>query len=184
MMMTRWMFRMCLGVAVLWACAASLRAEELVLGTGKVRLQAPEGWVSKEPKFKGIVSYEFVVKAVEGDTADGRVTIGGAGGGVEANIRRWISQYTQPDRSSTADRAVRKQLKIAGQTVHVIDIRGTYEGSQFVDEPRSPNFRLLGAIIATDKAGTYYVKFYGPEKTVAANEQAFHKMLQSLEVAD
>ena len=61
-------------------------AEKISLADGKIQLEAPDGWVSKEPQFKGIVNYEFAVKAAGEDRQDGRVTIGGAGGGVSANL--------------------------------------------------------------------------------------------------
>ncbi len=35
-----------------------------------------------------------------------------------------------------------------------------------------PNYRMLAAIIETGGAGNYFLKFYGPEKTVAANEKS------------
>jgi hypothetical protein len=41
---------------------------------------------------------------------------------------------------------------------------------------------MLGAIIVTDKVGQYFVKLYGPRKTIAANEKAFLDMIEGLEV--
>jgi hypothetical protein len=154
------------------------------LGEAKVQLQAPKQWTKLKPRFAGIVDYEFSVTAAEDDKTDGRVTIGGAGGGLEANFERWIAQYSQPDGKSTKDVATREKKKIAGQEVHFIDITGTYKGSQFTNEPMQENFRLLGAIFVTEKQGAYYVKFYGPRVTVAANEEVFNKLLESLKVAE
>lgn len=149
---------------------------KITLGGGKVTMAAPKKWESKEPQFKGIVSAEFSVKPAEGDDSAARVTIGGAGGGIEANLARWEAQYTQA-------KSDKSETKVAGQTVHWLDIQGTYKGSRFRKEASGPGFRLLGAIIATEKAGTYYVKFYGKAKTVAANEKAFKTMIESLAVS-
>ncbi len=148
---------------------------KITLGGGKVTMVAPKKWESKEPKFKGIVTAEFSIKPAEGDDSAARVTIGGAGGGIAANLARWESQYSQAkiDKSET---------KVAGQAVHWIDVQGTYKGSRFRKEASGPGFRLLGAIIATEKAGTYYVKFYGKAKTVAENEKAFKAMVERLAV--
>jgi hypothetical protein len=40
---------------------------------------------------------------------------------------------------------------------------------------------MLAAIIETGGAGNYFLKFYGPEKTVAANEKAFLEMVKGLQ---
>ena len=148
---------------------------EVKLGDGKVTLTVTADWEETEPKFKRIVSAEFAVKPADGDQAAGRVTLGGLGGGVDANLSRWISQYTDAETE-------RETEDVAGQEVTTVSVRGTYKGSRFRKEPSGPGYRLLGAIVQTKDAGTYYVKFYGPEKTVDENEEAFHEMLKSLKV--
>ena len=55
------------------------------------------------------------------------MTIMGAGGSVEANIDRWIGQFTQPDGSDTKKAAKIEQKKIGGQEVHLVDVAGTYK---------------------------------------------------------
>lgn len=165
-----------------WATTDRAAGGDLALADGKIHLKTPEGWVSKEPKFKGIVDAEFEVPAVAEDDVAGRVTVGGAGGGVEANIDRWIAQYSQPDGRATEDRTIKSKSTIAGQQVHFVDLTGTYKGSRFSDEPEHADFRLLAAIIVTEKLGSYYVKFYGPKRTIAANEDAFKALVDSLKV--
>ena len=146
------------------------------LAKGRVVMSAPKIWVSKTPKFKGIVDYEFTVPAAKDGENPGRVTIGGAGGGVEANFNRWKGQFAQSS-------VLEQKLEVAGQTVHVLDLKGTYKGSRFRNEPEQENFRMLAAIIVTEKAGSYYVKFYGSRKLVAANEGLFRGVINSLKVA-
>ena len=41
---------------------------------------------------------------------------------------------------------------------------------------------MLSAIVVTKEAGNYFVKFYGPEKTVGDNREKFDKMIDSLSV--
>ena len=43
-----------------------------------------------------------------------------------------------------------------------------------------PNYRMLGAIISIKDGGQYFVKLYGPEKTIAAAEPGFMKMVEGL----
>lgn len=148
---------------------------------GAFQLTAPGGWVSREPRTR-IVEHEFAVPKVAGDDADGRVTVMGAGGGVAANIDRWYQQFTQPDGSSTKERAKLEKKEIAGQAVTVVDISGTYMDRPGPMAPgvERPNYRMLGAIIETKQNGSHFIKFYGPEKTVTANVDAFNKLIDSL----
>jgi hypothetical protein len=48
--------------------------------------------------------------------------------------------------------------------------------------PAKSGYRLLGAI-AEGPQGSLFFKFTGPAKTVAANQAAFQKMIQSLQRA-
>jgi hypothetical protein len=48
--------------------------------------------------------------------------------------------------------------------------------------PAKSGYRLLGAI-AEGPQGSLFFKFTGPAKTVAANQAAFQKMIQSLQPA-
>jgi hypothetical protein len=152
------------------------------IGSGHT-LTAPESWDRKPPR-SGFVNAEFAVPAVEGDAHGGRVTVTTAGGSIQANIQRWYGQFTQPDGSDTKDHAEVEEKTIAGSTVHLVDISGTYldsTGGPFAGTttPR-PDYRMLAAIIETDEAN-YFVKFYGPAKTVAENEDEFLEMIEGVE---
>jgi hypothetical protein len=110
----------------------------------------------------------------------------GAGGSVDANIDRWFAQFSQPDGSSTKDKAKVEKMKVAGETVHFVDASGTYKdqrGGPFAQQPtvERENYRMLAAIVTTKENGNFFIKFYGPAKTVAANKAAFLAMIESLE---
>jgi hypothetical protein len=145
------------------------------------KLTAPEGWVSKQPRTK-IVEHEFAVPAVKGDELDGRVTVMGAAGSIDANIERWHKQFTQPDGSATKDKAKVEKKKVAGQEIIVVDIAGNYMDSPGPQAPgvERKDYRMLAAIVQT-KNGNVFIKFYGPQKTVAENAAGFTKMLDSLQ---
>src|SRR5688500_16404032 len=74
------------------------------LDLGKHQITAPGAWKQQQPK-SSIVQYEFASPAVEGDKTDGRMTVMAAGGSIDANVERWYGQFTQPDGSSTKERA-------------------------------------------------------------------------------
>ncbi len=169
----------------LFLCASIATADEQViaLADGKITLQAPKGWERQKPR-TNIVDYEFAAPAVEGDKTAGRVTVMGAGGSVEANINRWIGQFSQADGTATRERAVIEKGKVDGQEVHLVDIAGTFKDQRgpFAPATIREDYRMMGAIIVTEKLGQYFVKLYGPKKTIAANEKAFKEMIESLKV--
>ena len=174
-------------VALWAACATTASADEpatkstFSLG-GAYQLKAPATWVAKPPRTR-IVEHEFAVPAAKGDELEGRVTVMGAGGSVEANIDRWVQQFTQPDGGSTKDRAKIKKLTAAGQDVTLVDLSGTYldrPGPQAPGVERE-NYRMLAAIVQTKQAGNYFIKFYGPQRTVTENEAGFQQMIESLQ---
>lgn len=185
--MISWHPRRDLTVLLVMAMSTPLLAADaptkINLAGGKMQLTAPATWQQKPPQ-SAIVEHEFAVPAAEGDKTDGRLTIMSASGGVEANVARWYGQFTQPDGGSTRDRAKLSQSKIAGQDVHLVDLAGTYKDQRGPAAPavERPNYRMLAAIITAKGGGDYFVKFYGPQRTVAENEKAFKSFIDSLEV--
>jgi hypothetical protein len=191
--MKRWQVASLFGIFLAPHIAAFVQAEDkpaekpkaISLADGKLSLAAPQGWAEKKPT-TNIVLYELAAPAAEGDEADGRLTIGATGGGVEANVGRWIAQVVQPDGKASGDKAVKTKLDLDGATAHVVDISGTY-----VDRPRGPlgptvnreQYRLMAAIIDVGDVGQFFVKFYGPRKTIAAHEKAFIELVKSAKVA-
>ena len=156
------------------------------VGEGAVAFKAPAAWTKKKPK-SNIIEAEFEAPAAKGDEIAGRLTVMGAGGDVKANIDRWYGQFVQPDGSATKDKAKVEKKTVGGNPVHIVDISGTYK-----DMPGGPNaggkainrenYRMLAAIIETKAAGNYFIKFYGPNATIAENEKAFQELLLSLKV--
>jgi hypothetical protein len=171
-----------------WNFPASAQEEkaagqQVTLADGKLTLTAPADWKKQQPSVR-IIEAEFAIPAVPGDKNDGRLTIMAAGGGVEANIDRWIGQFSQPDGKSTKDQTKTDKITVAGQDVHLVDISGTYKDQRgpFAPAQTYENYRMLAAIISTKDAGRYFLKLYGPKETIAANEKAFRRLVESLDV--
>ena len=127
----------------------------------------------------------YRVPAASGDAEDGECAVfffgPGQGGGVEANIDRWINQFEQPDGKPSAERATRKSETVGGIPVSSIDLSGTYKGGgpgMGTSAPKT-GYRLLGAIATGPQAGIFF-KLTGPSKTVAAAEKEFRAMITSL----
>lgn len=160
-------------------------ADTIGVADGKLAVTVPEGWVKKQPGSR-IVEHEFSIPRAEGDAADGRMTVMGAGGSVDANIDRWRGQFETADGKELAQEAVHiEKRKLGGEDAVIVDISGTFldkAGGPFTPGPtvKREKYRMLAGIVTTKNLGNYFFKFYGPEKTVEANKDAFTKMLESL----
>lgn len=168
-----------------WAPAQEKAGDRTVsLGDGKLTLTAPEGWTKKQPTSR-IVEAEFATPPAKGDDTPGRLTAMGAGGSMQQNVDRWVSQFV--GEGDAAAKPKLDKLTVSGLEVHIVDLSGTYK-----DTPGGPfagknpvmreNYRMLGAIIQTKDAGNYFLKLYGPKATITEAEKGFHEMVKSLKV--
>ena len=162
---------------------------DVTVADGALTLKAPATWESVKPRFN-MIEAEIKIAKSEGeaeDERDGRLTVMGAMGSVEANINRWYGQYSQPDGGDTADAATVTQSKVNGLDVTWVDIKGT-----LLDRPGGPmaggkviereNYRTLAAIVQTGEFGQYFIKLYGPGKTIADQEEAFKSFVESVTI--
>lgn len=168
--------------------AAKKGDRKMAISDGRFELAVPDNWLKKQPRVN-IIEYEYEVPAATGDARPGRVTVMGAGGTVEDNVRRWYGQFRQPDDSDTEKAAKVEEKEVSGQRVTVVDISGIY-----LDKPGGPfaggqtierkDYRMLAAVIQTHhkgkKAGNYFLKLVGPKQTIADNKKAFDQMIGSI----
>jgi hypothetical protein len=170
-----------------WAQAVAEGMRTFTISGGGMSLEAPAGWKRVEPK-SGIVETEFSIPGEAEAEVAGRMTVMGAGGTVQANIDRWYGQFTQPDGSATKDKATSKKINVAGCAVTMVDISGTYKdmpGGPFAGGRaiERPEYRMLAAIIEVPDQGNYFLKFYGPAKTVAKHADGFRAMIEGMVAA-
>ena len=152
----------------------------------QLRFDVPEGWQSKPPASSMRVA-EFVLPRAAGDKADAALTVyffgRGSGGGVQANLDRWIGQMTQPDGRASADVAKTEARKSrAGLPLTIVDISGTYVAEVTPGSAETfnePGYRLIAAVVETP-GGAYYVKLTGPAPTVARWHSTVGLFLDSL----
>ncbi|MDZ4848449.1 MAG: hypothetical protein SGI77_04095 [Pirellulaceae bacterium] len=156
------------------------KVAKIDLAGGKFVMATPETWETVPPK-SNMVTYEFKApKDAKDDTA--RITIMPASGGVDANVVRWIGQF---DGLKKSDAKIDKK-EVAGATVHIVDLSGTYNDSMG-GGPFAPgktvkrdNYRMLGAIIETKDAGTIFVKMTGTQAVVEPLVEGFKKSLMEI----
>ena len=151
---------------------------------GGVKFDAPDAWTSTP---KPMRTANYTIPAASGDSQDGELAVfyfgPGQGGGVDANVRRWLGQFVTPDGSPmTADAADRSEQEVNGLRVTILDVSGTYLFKPFPMAPRAtpmPGYRMLAAIVQGPDAPIFF-KLTAPAKTAAAAEPDFRKVIASL----
>ena len=152
---------------------------------GSLKFDNPAGWVAQKPSSTMRVA-DFSLPKVAGDAEDATTTIfffgAQQGGGVQANMDRWMSQMAQPEGKASKDVAKTSTMVANGLKISLVDVSGTYvaETSPGSGEHlNKPGFRQIAAVVETP-GGNYYVKLTGPAKTVAKWETSYIGLLKSL----
>ena len=145
-------------------------------GSSAVKWTTPARWKAGPPKDMRMATY--MIPAAGGDSEDAECAVfTNIGGGVQANIDRWVGQFEKTDGPP-----IQKQATINGLIVTTVDVSGTFKGGgPAMGQSSAPKagYRLLGAIAAGPE-GEVFFKLTGPGKTVAAAQAEFQAMLKSL----
>jgi hypothetical protein len=149
---------------------------------GGLTWTTPPEWKSQGERPMRAATYS--IPAAKGDPEPAELAIfyfgESSGGGVDANVKRWIDQFQKADGTSAAKDAKVKKETIAGLPATAVDVRGTYAGGSMMGPSTpKPGFRLLGAIVE-GPGGNVFFKLTGPEKTVSSAEKSFRKLLEGL----
>ncbi len=152
-----------------------------------LKFDAPENWKPERPANTMRVA-QYVIPRVEGDSEDGQFVVFffgvGGGGGTQANLDRWRSQFTTEDGQPVPDSAVVSEvIQVGDIKVTLLDIAGSYSATAMMPGaatgPAKPNQRMLAAVAEFDQ-GPYFIRATGPTATISANREAFMKLIQSL----
>jgi hypothetical protein len=161
--------------ALLLCLLSTLNAES----AAGLKWTVPAGWKSEAQRPMRVATYTIAPTAGDQDPAECAVYFFGAaqGGDVGANLERWKGQFRSSAPPKTGKRTIH------GLTVTTIDISGEYSGMggpMAAKQSAKPGYRLLGAIVE-GPGGNIFVKFTGPAKTIAANQQKFDQLLNSFD---
>ena len=142
--------------------------------TGEITLTVPESWKEGKPT-SSLRLAQFAIPAAEGDSEAAELAIfsfKGGGGGVNANVQRWIDQFLPEGREYKVYTGVAKQGKYA-----LVDIKGTYKkpiGPPIAQKTEPlEGARMLGVVLQTEDAGDYFLKLSGLEKTIDTAADSF-----------
>lgn len=144
---------------------------------GRLAFSLPEGWTEVPPASPMRMAQATIPGP--GGPADlvlFHFGVGG-GGGVDANIDRWIGQMEvegEPERGS---------FDANGLRVTWVDVGGTLLPSGMGMGPTEPQpgSRLLGAVVE-GPGGPWFFKATGPDETLAAAREDFLGMLRAAQV--
>lgn len=147
-----------------------------VQGPG-ILIDLPDAWQEQTPES----GMRLAQAAIPGPGGPGQLAVfyfgEGGGGGVEANIERWIGMMelapgTQPRRETFESNGLR---------ITWLEVAGTMMPSQMGMGPAepTPNMRMLAAVIEGPR-GPWFFRANGPDATLASQRDAFMGMLKSL----
>jgi hypothetical protein len=144
----------------------------------------PPEWTRSE-KVNAMRKATYIVPHAASEKEDGELGVfyfgPGQGGGVDANIERWVKQF--PD--VKLEQVKRADRTANGLVAHTVEIESaSYNANAMArgNEKLKPNYALLGAIVEAP-SGAYFFKLTGPEGTVAAAKTTFYKLLDSVRVS-
>jgi len=149
---------------------------------GGLKFHAPEPLVQRPPG-SSMRAAEYALA----EAPDAALTVfffPGQGGGIDANIARWVGQFTQPDGSNSQERAQITKLKDSKVPVTRVELLGSFGGGMAMPGGQPPkgieDAMLLGAI-AEGPNGPLFFKWVGPAKLLSANEGAFDALIASVQ---
>ncbi len=146
-----------------------------------LKWKVPSSWKSVEPASSMRLA-QYRVPGPEGaQPATLAVFHFGAqgGGGVKANIDRWVGQFQTPE-GGKPDASIKKAT-IDGMTVHRVDVSGTFNAGRGMGSGKpKPNYRMLAAIADTP-AGLFFFKMVGPQATLANHTESFESFVSSFQ---
>jgi len=148
---------------------------------GPIKAKIPAEWTEQTPS-SSMRKAQYALPKVAGDGENGELAVfyfgPGQGGSVEANIERWIGQISQPDGSSSKDKAKTSKKEIGGMPVTLVDVGGTYSAGMMSNAPPRQGYRMLAAVAETTE-GPWFFKLTGPEKTIAKWSTSFDQFISS-----
>ncbi len=99
----------------------------------------------------------------------------GGGGLTQANIDRWLAQFSEPKEKLNSAVEVKT---VGGHKITYVHAEGTYQ-SGMPGGPKTPmpNTMLVGGIIESDK-GNVFIRLTGPIPLAKASQVKFRKMIE------
>lgn len=148
----------------------------------------PADWQDLGPSNMRVAQYRLA--PVAGDPAAAEVNVfyfgADSGGGVNANLQRWIDQMVMPDGSEPSASAQNSVFTADDMQGHVVMLDGTYKsggGPMMGGETKMlEGYRLVGVVLEGPE-GSLFFKLTGPVATAKAMESQLMAMVQGAKKA-
>lgn len=141
-----------------------------------LRWDLPAGWVERAPSAMRVANF-----AVSGSDAECYLTIlAGDGGGVGANVNRWLAQMQKPALVGAQIDELPRATLFHREAV-LLDVEGTFTGMS--SGTAQAGRRLLGLLLV-DPDGSAFLKFVGPTDVVERERKSFFALAASLRSAN
>ncbi len=142
----------------------------------KVIWNDPPEWKRLASSGMRYASYE--IPAAQGDKLGGELNVFILGGDVDANIQRWVDEFSNFDLKTV----VRSSRKVNEMQQTIVEIpSGRFSGGMG-ETKESDNYGLLGAIVVAPAGAEFLLKRTAPRKAVKAARKPFYKLLDSVRV--
>jgi len=163
--MQNMLFSMVAGLCLALTCGLSAAEKVTVAGYG---FSPPAGWKSSTPSSK--------MRAAQFAAGDAEIVFfyfgPSGGGGVKANVDRWMGQFQAAKNQKVESK------EVGGVKVTYARATGTFmTGRPFGPKTPKEGYALLGAIVE-GKQGAIFVKMTGPEAAVQANAEKMKGMVE------
>ncbi len=173
--------------------AAALAAVELggtPVTLAGITFTPPTVWKDMGPS--GMRKADYAYGPAEDDIDSATVTTfyfgPSGGGGIQANIDRWIGQMTLPEGADPATAITREESTVNGMSVHTVQLAGTYNvsmGGPMMGGKKTPKEGyFMSAVVLVAPEGNVFFKLTGPKQTAAEMSVAFQAMLAGITKTD
>ncbi|HVS16784.1 MAG TPA: hypothetical protein VMV46_22965 [Thermoanaerobaculia bacterium] len=142
-----------------------------------ITFDLPAGWTPEVPSS----AMRAAQVVVPGSGGPGQMVLfyfgPGQGGGVEANLQRWVGQMAaEPGTQPTRDAFTSGPYQVTW-----MEMAGTLKASQIGSFPATdmPGYRMLAAVVEGEN-GPWFFRAVGPDATLAEQRDAFLAMIRSV----
>ncbi len=138
----------------------------------------PPGW-TRVGRTSPMRAATYKIPLATGDEGAGEMAVfyfgPGQGGDIDGNVERWAKQF-----GKTLADVKRTNREVNSLKQHVVEIpKGDFSPGMMGGGKTMKDFAMLAAIVQAP-SGSYFFKLTGPEKSVAAQRDAFYEMLDSI----
>jgi hypothetical protein len=135
---------------------------------GGLSFEIPSTW--REIPDAPMVDSKFVISTEQGDC---EMTLTTMGGGLEANLERWVGQIQQ----EPGDEPEWTTLSVAGVDSRMVDVRGAFHSNVGPNPGRKENWRLIGIAVPQDR--DFFVKLLGPREAITELQDQLNEFLKT-----